>query len=148
MLFLVDTGSKVSVIMPYDQQRIEIVFNSSIANTSIGWANIEIQSMTQSLQLSFSGFRINQQDLRKKPLIATRVVSDFYLPDPQRMNWVSLLGMDILSLFDLTIDRDRVILETDENPDERLEANIIHGKYFRSPKLTPAVYPPQTSKLN
>jgi len=134
VLFLVDTGAQMSLIMPQDHERLGIVFDDKQATKSVGFYEEYImRCMIQELPLSFSGFTSDQEASRKKPLISIRTVVNFYVPDPQQAAdpHLSILGRDVLSLFNLTYDRDSVALETDGNPNPKLEIYRIRGRYFK-----------------
>lgn len=134
--FLVDTGAAVSLIMPRDQSRLGIAFDEKQAICNIGFFNDNeciMRCETQELALTLSGFTLDQQRSGRKPLILIRTMVNFYIPDPRQTitNHPSILGRDVLSLFNLTYDRDFVALETGENPDSKLKAYRIRGRYFK-----------------
>lgn len=129
--FLIDTGAAVSVIMPADQERLGIVFDERQALSEIGFSDLpSIRCMERNFRLRFSGFSLNREASRKKALIHIQTVVNFYITEP-RPNYISLLGMDVLSRFTLTYSSSSLTLETDGNPDPKLDAYRVGRRYFR-----------------
>ena len=131
--FLIDTGAKISLIMPNDQSRLGLIFDDTRATRSAGFFNeYTMRCMTQELAVTFAGFTLDQETIGKKPLVSIRTMVNFYIPDPQQANvdCPSILGLDVLSLFDLSYDRDFVSLETGEDPNPKLRAYRVRGKNF------------------